>query len=85
YQQMHPYSTLYNSYVNTLHSSVTVESTTQLANGTFKVTVTDIAVEKSSSGHQTVNRVYHGYFLVKQENGNWKLTPYFTFGATSQP
>lgn len=85
YQQMHPYSTLYNSYVNTLHSSVTVESTTQLANGTFKVTVTDVAVEKSSSGHQTVNRVYHGYFLVKQENGNWKLTPYFTFGATSQP
>jgi hypothetical protein len=79
YQKMHPYSTLLNSYVNTLHSSVKVESSTQLADGTFKITVTDVAVENSSTGIQTVTRIYYGYFLVKQENGDWKLTPYFTY------
>ncbi len=81
YQKMHPYSTLFNSYVKTLHSTVKIILITQLANGTFKIMVIDVAVEKNSSDKQTVNREYRGYFLVKRENGAWKLTPYFTFSA----
>ncbi len=79
YQEAHPYNTLISSYENTLHSSIMINSITQLSNGVFKVAVTDFAIEKSSSGTQTVNRVYQGYYIVKKENGKWKLTPYFKY------
>jgi serine/threonine protein kinase len=79
YQKKHPYSTLLKSYENTLHSSITIDGTTQIFDGEFKVTITDFAIEKSLSGTQTVNRVYHGYFILEKENGVWKLTPYFQY------
>lgn len=79
YQEANPYNTLISSYENTLHASIMINSITQLSNGVFKVAVTDFAIEKSSSGTQTVNRVYQGYYIVKKENGTWKLTPYFKY------
>jgi len=79
YQKAHPYSSLLASYESTLHSSITINGTTRLPNGAFKVMITDFAIEKNSPGMQTVNRVYHGYFIVKEENGSLKLTPTFNY------
>jgi hypothetical protein len=47
-----------------------------LPDGSVKVTIIDTATEESSDG-KSMQKVYNGYYIVKKENGTWKLTPHF--------
>jgi hypothetical protein len=58
-------------YQNTAQSTPTIQSTQQLADGTFQVTITLVALE-SRNGTQ-VNSMYAGFYIVGIENGMLRL------------
>jgi serine/threonine protein kinase len=77
YRASHPYSSLLDSYIGTKHASIQILSTTPLPDGSYKVELTDKATEENTPGTLT-SHVYNGYYIVKLENGSWKLYPHFT-------
>ncbi len=58
-------------YANTLHDDLTVKGSTQLADGTVKVTLNIIAKEHVNGA--TKFHTYAGYYIVGQDNGTWKI------------
>ncbi len=64
------------NYEQTHHSCVTINSTTPGSDGTFQVAITDNAIEDNPPGTGTVIRAYMGYYMVKQEQGSWRLYPH---------
>jgi serine/threonine protein kinase len=74
YRKNHSYDCLLPSYKNTLSSSPTIGTAEALPDGTIKVPVTDQTQELDGP------HMYKGYFIVKQEQGLWKLYPHFFQG-----
>lgn len=68
YQSTHSYSSFASGFAQTIHDSITFGAITSLSDGTVQVEVTLQAV---SSGPTT--STFHGYYIVGQENGSWKL------------
>ena len=73
YQKGHSYTELLPYYEHTHHSCITINNITPRPDGTFQVAITDIAIEDDPSG--TAINVYTLDYIVKQEQGSWKLTP----------
>lgn len=78
YRQNHSYNSLLDSYRATRHTSLQIISATPLADGSVKVTIIDTATEEDTPGTLTTH-IYNGYYIVKPEDGAWKLYPHFTY------
>ncbi len=62
-------------YGVTHRSCITIDSATLLNDGSVQVALTDNAVEDDPSGTGTVTNRYTLDFIVRQEQGTWKLKP----------
>jgi serine/threonine protein kinase len=71
YQNSHPYNQFANGFATTVHDTITLNATTQQADGTYSVAVTLVAINKTSTG--TVTTTYSGHYIVGLENGQMKL------------
>jgi hypothetical protein len=78
YQSQHSYASLQKSYVNTKKVIITINHVSSLSDGSIEVDITDNATEEDTPGTLTSHK-YSGYFIVKQENGTWKLEPHFKY------
>ena len=73
FQSTHSLSGFEAGYAHTRHDDLTINSLTPLADGTVSTDITIKATEDSSTGTGTVVSIYHGVYIVGQENGVWKL------------
>jgi serine/threonine protein kinase len=71
YQSTHSYSQFASGFANTRRDDLTINSSTQLDDGTVKVVITLYATEDSTTG--PVTKTFQGYYIVGIENGAWKL------------
>jgi serine/threonine protein kinase len=78
YRASHSYSSLLHSYIETKHVSIQILSTTPFPDGSFKVELTDTAAEENTPETLSTHK-YKGFYIVKQENGSWKLYPHFIY------
>jgi hypothetical protein len=72
FQNTHKLSDFEAGYAHTHHDDLTINSLTPLADGTVSADITIKATEDAASGG-TVVSVYHGIYIVGQENGVWKI------------
>lgn len=72
FQSTHKLSDFEAGYAHTRHDDLTINSLTPLADGTISTDITIKATEDAASGG-TVVSVYHGIYIVGQENGVWKI------------
>ena len=73
FQSTHKLSDFEAGYAHTHHDDLTINSLTPLADGTISADITIKATEDDSTGTGTVISVYHGIYIVGQENGVWKI------------
>jgi hypothetical protein len=73
FQNTHKLSDFEAGYAHTRRDDLTINSLTPLADGTVSADITIKATEDSSTGTGTVVSVYHGIYIVGQENGVWKI------------
>ncbi len=64
-------STFKRGYANTEHDDLTINSATQLGDGTVRVVLTIVATERVNNGVQY--HTYAGYYIVGQDGGTWKI------------
>ena len=72
YQSKNPYQQFMNGFSNTLHDDVTLQSSAVNTDGTIQQNITLSVQQQDSNGNVTVQG-YYGYYIVGQENGQWKL------------
>ncbi len=78
YRKDNSFDSLYGSYIATKYVSIQIKQVTPLSDGSFKIELIDTATEVDPSG-TLATRTYKGYYIVKLENGSWKLYPHFTY------
>ncbi len=72
YQSKNPYQQFMNGFSNTLHDDVTLQSSTVNTDGSIQQNITLSVQQQDNNGNVTVQG-YYGYYIVGQENGQWKL------------
>ncbi len=71
YRQTTTYETFASGFSNTLHDDVNITNTSQNGDGSYNVTFTLQATEKSDNGNITKN--YSGYYIVALVDRQWKF------------